>query len=72
MKDFAAFMKANKEKAYHLAWNNSPHNEHGSVLIDPDGEIATDIFWDDYFERIDNIEKNKTARSVASVFSVQG
>ncbi|MGM9579725.1 MAG: hypothetical protein ACI3U2_00655 [Anaerovibrio sp.] len=72
MKDFAAFIKANKKKAYRLAWNNSPHNEHGSVLIEPDGEIANDIFWDEYFERIDRIEENKTSRSMESVFSVQG
>lgn len=51
MKDFAAFLEENKEKAYRLAKENFKYDKHGHALIEPDGDIAKDVFWDDYFNK---------------------
>lgn len=69
-KKFAEFMNKNISKAYTLARGNTSYDAHGHVSIDPNGDIAKDVFWDDYFEMIEAYEGNQTTRSVEGVLSV--
>ena len=69
MKNFAEFVKANREKIYALAEKNTKRNEAGHTVISRDDPWFYDDVWDeDYKELIarenDSIESDSTARSV--------
>ena len=69
MKNFAEFVKANREKIYALAEKNTKYNEDGDAVISRDDPWFYDDVWDeDYKELIarenDSIESDSTARSV--------
>lgn len=56
--NFTDFMTKNRARAYELAKANTNYDSHGHVVINPDSDIAKDVFWDHYFERIGAHERD--------------
>ena len=64
MKDWSAFIKANREKIYALAEKNTKYNEDGHTVISRDDPWFYDDVWDDDYKELIARENNSTARSV--------
>ena len=63
MKDFAEFLKANKEKIYAHARSNTKCNATGDAVISRSDSWFYEDEWDDYFKEL-NACDNSSARSM--------
>lgn len=52
MKDFAAFIKANREKVYSSADKNTMRNDIGQTVISRDDSWTNEDEWDVYYKEL--------------------
>ena len=64
MKNFAAFVKANREKIYALAEKNTQRNSKGQTVISRDDPWFYDDVWDDDYKELIARESNSPTRSM--------
>ena len=63
MKDFAEFIKANKEKVYALAEANTKRNSNGDAVISRSDPWFYEDEWDEYYKEL-TAHDNSTKRSM--------
>lgn len=68
MKDFAEFVKANREKIYARAEANTKYNSKGHAVISRDDPWFYEDEWDDYYKELvarDNSSERSVVRRVS-------
>lgn len=63
MKNFADFLKANKEKIYEHAERNTRRNKNGDAVISREESWFDEDEWDDYYKEVIEFD-DSTARSM--------
>ena len=64
MKDWSAFLKANREKINALAEKNTEYNEEGNAVISRDDPWFYDDVWDEDYKELIAFESDSTSRSL--------